>query len=146
MRRESRRTGVAGARNDSGAAAVEFAFIFVLVLLPVLVGIVEFGRVYNVQLGLTAAAREGVRVMALDNDPAATRAAVRAAGPSVTPALSNSSIVIVVRSAAGNVLSPSTCTADATVTVTVTYQVVFLTGLLGNGPKLTGKGVMRCNG
>ena len=51
--------------NDCAAsaapAAVEFAFIVPLLILLVL-GIAEFGRAFQVQGTLSAAAREGVRV------------------------------------------------------------------------------------
>lgn len=105
-------------------------------LVPIVVGIAEFGRAYNVQLTLTAAAREGVRVMAIDNDPAAARAATRNASTSVTPAVTDAQIAI----------SPTSCAAGGTATLTISYQLDYLTGLLGDGPLLTGKGVMRCNG
>ncbi len=65
--------------RDRGAAAVEFALI--LPLLVVLVfGITEFGRAYFVQTTLSGAARDGVRVMALQNDKVAARAAVEVGG------------------------------------------------------------------
>ena len=63
-------------RDERGATAVEFAFIVPLLIVLVL-GIAEFGRAFQVQGTLSAAAREGVRLMALQNDPAAARAAVR---------------------------------------------------------------------
>ncbi len=45
-------------RSESGAAAVEFALVVPILLLLVL-GIIEFGRAYNIQNSLSAAAREG---------------------------------------------------------------------------------------
>ncbi|MCT1433984.1 pilus assembly protein, partial [Dietzia maris] len=50
--------------RDRGAAAVEFALVLPILLLLVL-GILEFGRAYHVQTILSNAARDGVRVMAL---------------------------------------------------------------------------------
>lgn len=47
-------------RRDLGAAAVEFAIIFPLLLL-VVAGIVDFGRAFFTQIQLTNAAREGAR-------------------------------------------------------------------------------------
>ena len=55
---------------------MEFALIVPLLIVLVL-GIAEFGHAFQVQGTLSAAAREGVRLMALQNDPAAARAAVR---------------------------------------------------------------------
>ena len=59
-------------RDERGASAVEFAFIVPLLIVLVL-GIAEFGHAFQVQGTLSAAAREGVRLMALQNDPAAAR-------------------------------------------------------------------------
>jgi len=125
-------------RSDTGAAAVEFAIVIVPLLL-ILMGIIDFGRVYNQQLSVSAAAREGVRVMAVENNSAAARTATRAAAPGLSPALSDSQIAI----------SPASCSVGATVTVTVTYPVTSLTGMFSgllNGKTITERGVMRCGG
>jgi Flp pilus assembly pilin Flp len=47
-------------RDDAGAAAVEFALVFPL-LLVMLIGIFEFGRAWNVHQVITDASREGAR-------------------------------------------------------------------------------------
>ncbi len=125
-------------RGERGATAVEFAFILPLLIVLVL-GIAEFGRAFQVSGTLSAAAREGVRVMALQNDPAAARTAVRNAAPSLNPAVTNAQITI----------TPASCPTGATSTtvrVTVTYPMPFLTGFFGSGVTLSGTGVMRCNG
>jgi Flp pilus assembly protein TadG len=134
----SRRRLLALLRSAAVAAAVEFALV-VPVLLLLVFGIAEFGRAYNIQTTLSGAAREGARTMALQNDAgAASAATVDAARP-----LSLS---------AGQVsVSPSACpvtdtTAADTVRVTVTYQMAYLTSLFGSSLRLTGTGVMRCNG
>ena len=124
--------------RERGAAAVEFALIVPLLLLLVL-GIAELGRAYQLQTVLSGAARDGVRVMALHNDPAAARAAAKA-----------SAIGVVLTDAQISV-SPSTCAATGltpagTATVTVVAPMRFLTGRLGADFTLTGKGTMRCNG
>ena len=126
-------------RDERGASAVEFAFIVPLLIVLVL-GIAEFGRAFQVSGTLSAAAREGVRVMALQNNPAAARAAVRNAAPALDPAVTNAQITI----------TPASCpvagTATTTVRLTVTYTHPFLTDFFGSGVDLTGTGVMRCNG
>lgn len=53
------------AREDAGAAAVEFALVCIL-LLMMTVGIVEFGRLYSAKLAVTHAAREGARQAAVN--------------------------------------------------------------------------------
>jgi len=64
-----------GARRDRGAAAVEMAIVLPLLLLLVC-GIIDFGRMFNAQITLTEAAREGARAAALGGDPGARATAV----------------------------------------------------------------------
>lgn len=131
--------------SERGAAAVEFALV-VPVLLLLLFGIIEFGRVYNTQIELTGAAREGARVMAISNNPAAARAAARAGAPSLNPALTDAQLAVVTTGT-----DPSSClkaagTANVSVTVTASYPLTFLTGMFGNTITITGKAVMQCGG
>ena len=125
--------------DDHGASVVEFAMIVPLLLVLVL-GIAEFGHAFQVQGTLSAAAREGARVMALQNDPAAARAAVRDATPTLDPALTNGQITVTPAAC------PTTSTTTSNVRVTVDYPMPFLTGFFGASVDLTGTGVMRCNG
>jgi Flp pilus assembly protein TadG len=125
--------------DEHGASAVEFAFIVPLLIVLVL-GIAEFGHAFQVSGTLSAAAREGVRVMALQNDPAAARTAVRNAAPSLDPAVTNAQITITPASC------PTTGATNTTVRLTVTYPMPFLTHFFGSGATLHGTGVMRCNG
>jgi TadE-like protein len=53
--------------NEHGAAAVELAIVLFPLLLLVL-GVVEFGRVYSQQLTMQYAAREAAREIALEYD------------------------------------------------------------------------------
>ena len=48
-------------KDESGAAMVEFAVVAGLIFIPLLFGILEFGRVIWAKNMVTAAAREGVR-------------------------------------------------------------------------------------
>ena len=72
---------------------MEFAFIVPLLILLVL-GIAEFGHAFQVQGTLSAAAREGVRAMALRNNPADARAVVRNAASSLNPDITDAQIKI----------------------------------------------------
>jgi Flp pilus assembly protein TadG len=123
--------------GDRGAAAVEFALVLPVLLILVL-GIVEFGRAYNVQTTLSAAAREGVRAIALQGSAGDARSAAKqAALPAVV--LSDGEIAV----------SPASCPETGpptTATVTVTYPLTFITNFFGTSITLTGTGVMRCNG
>ncbi len=125
-------------RGERGASAVEFALIVPLLVLLVL-GIAEFGHAFQVQGTLSAAAREGARAMALQNDPAAARTAARNAASALSPSLTNAQIAI----------TPASCPTTgvtANVRVTISYPMPYLTGFFGSGLGLTGSGVMRCNG
>jgi Flp pilus assembly protein TadG len=131
-------------RGERGAAAVEFAFILPLLIVLVL-GIAEFGRAFQVQGTLSAAAREGVRVMALQNNQPAAKAAVRSASTSLDPTITDGEIVIKrVDGLPGD--CPTTAAGTIAVRLTITYPMPFLTDFFGSGLTLTGSGVMRCNG
>jgi Flp pilus assembly protein TadG len=126
-------------RNERGATAVEFAMIMPLLIVLVL-GIAEFGRAFQVSGTLSAAAREGVRVMALQNDPAAARAAVRNATTSLDPGVTDTQIAITPPSC------PQTGGGSVAVRLTISYPMPFITDFFGASVDLTGTGVMRCNG
>lgn len=120
--------------SERGAAAVEFAIVLP-VLLALLLGIMEFGRAYNTQISLTNAAREGVRVMAISNDPADAKAATKNAAVSLTPPLVDSNISF----------SRPACIPTQQMTVTISYTLSTITGFAGPFA-LTSKGVMLCGG
>ncbi len=48
-------------RDDAGAAMVEFAIVAAFLFIPMVFGIIEFGRAIFAKSLVTAAAREGVR-------------------------------------------------------------------------------------
>ena len=96
-------------------------------LLTLVLGIAEFGRAYNIQTTLSAAAREGVRVMALQNDASAARTATKsAAAPAVI--LTDGQITVSAACPAAGT-NPS-----ATTTVTVNYSMAFITSYFGIAP------------
>jgi Flp pilus assembly protein TadG len=130
--------------RDRGAAAVEFALVMPVLLLLVF-GIVDAGRLLNMQLALTQAAREGVRVAALGGSAGeATSRAQNALFP-VTGATSSLTQACPA--------SP-TPTSDAELRVTRTYNYITpIQGILNfmgqpalATPTITGRGRMRCNG
>ncbi len=55
-------------KRDEGTSVVEFTFV-VIPLLLIVFGMVDFGRAYYTQISLDHAAREGVRVAALGDEP-----------------------------------------------------------------------------
>jgi hypothetical protein len=126
-----------GSRRDRGAAAVETAIVLPLLLLLIF-GLVDFGRMLNAQIVVTEAAREGARAGALGDDPV-PRAKAVASDLEVT-------------------VDPGTpCTGDPTqdAQVKVDYVFTFITpvgalaGFFGGGGldgemTLNGRGVMPC--
>ena len=125
-------------RGERGASAVEFGLVIPILLILVL-GIVEFGHAFQVQGTLSAAAREGARAMALRNDQAQARSAVREAASVLDPDITDSQITI----------TPAACPTGATTTnvrLTITYPMPFLTDFFGASITMSGTGVMRCQG
>ncbi|MGO4857629.1 TadE/TadG family type IV pilus assembly protein [Arthrobacter sp. 2MCAF14] len=120
--------------SERGAVAVEFA-ILAPVLIMLLLGIMEFGRAYNVQVSLSNAAREGVRVMAISNDQTAAKTAAKNAAVSLNPQLADTNFTF----------SPASCTSGAQMSVTIKYTLSTLTGFAGPFP-MQGVGVMVCGG
>lgn len=125
-------------RSERGASAVEFAFILPLLVL-LAVGIAEFGRAFQVQGTLSAAAREGVRTMALQNNQAAAKSMVESVASSLSPPLTDAQISIPDS-------CPTTYTSGSSVRLTITYHLPFFSTFFGAGVDLHASGVMRCNG
>jgi Flp pilus assembly protein TadG len=123
--------------GERGAAAVEFALV-APVLVVLLFGIVEYSKVFSAQSALSAAAREGVRVVALNGTTADGQSVARTAASSLSLGAS---------AFAWSRTSCSGAAPTATVTLTVSYRQVFTFGGLGRtGVDLIGRASMRCGG
>ncbi|MCW2791794.1 MAG: hypothetical protein JWO76_892 [Nocardioides sp.] len=105
----SRRTG----RDQRGVSVVEFALVFCFVVLPVLLGIVQYGYHYWALETASATAREAVRRMAVGTQEACTTA--EAVGRLSGPAVGSSTPT-------AQVGYPTTRAVGSTVTVTVSLQ------------------------
>lgn len=117
--------------RERGAAAVEFALVLPL-LLTLVLGIIEFGHLYNAQIVITNAAREAARTMAVTNNSSTAAAAAQAVATGYT-------INVTV----------GACTSGAEVMANVTSGVGLITGSwLGLPSTITinGQGAMRCGG
>jgi Flp pilus assembly protein TadG len=129
---------------ERGAEAVEFALVVPVILLIVF-GAIEFGRLYNEQIQLTGAARSAARVMAIDSLTVITDSNLQSWAPALNPQLkasSNLSLTYINASGA----TASTCSTGGTVTATLNYAAPLLTGLWGPTMSLSAKGVMPCGG
>ena len=131
-------------QKERGAVAVEMAIILPL-LLMLLIGIIEFGRVFNVQISLSQAAREGARHAAIhyDDDELDVEGTALRAAPSLD------GLPVLVDDDA------DACALGVDVRVTTAVTLDSLTGLfdaelLGMPVifpmDLTGIGVMQCGG
>lgn len=133
-------------QKERGAVAVEMAIVLPLLLL-ILIGIIEFGRVLNVQVSLTEAAREGARNAAIHYKDSS----LDVAGTAQRAAPSLSGLGMTVTDNASICLSSPT----SNVTVTTRLSLPSLTGFLDGGSfgvpgifplSMSGVGVMKCGG
>ncbi len=125
--------------SERGAVAVEFAIVAPL-LVMLLLGIMEFSRVYNAQASLSAAAREGVRVMAITGNASTAKNAAKGTAWSLTPALKDTDFVF--GTACPPTIPPGT---SPQTTFTVNYTLSTITGIAGPF-KMSGTGAMLCGG
>lgn len=130
--------------SERGAVAVEFA-ILAPILVMLLLGIMEFGRAYNVQISLTNAAREGVRVMAINNSQSAAKAAAKNVGGALNPGLKDEKIVFKFQTTPATTPVPTACAANVQVTVSIDYALTTMTGIAGPFA-MKGIGTMQCGG
>lgn len=136
-----RTRAVPRAERDRGAAAVELALVLPVLLLVVF-GCIDFGRMLNAQIALTQAAREGARWAALGQSNVAGR--VNNAAGGLTP------ISTTVTACPAN----ATLGQNATVTATYTFSYITPIGAISTligGPSmgnqtLTSTAVFRCGG
>ncbi len=124
--------------SERGAVAVEFAIVAPVLVMLVL-GIVEFSRAYGVQASLSAAAREGVRVMAITGNSTTAKNVAKTTA-SLSPALQDTDITF----GAACPATPAVGTSPQ-VTVTITYSLTTITGIAGPFA-MTSKGAMLCGG
>ena len=74
--------GLRLARCERGAAALEFAIVLPILIL-VIFGLIDVGRLLAAQIGVTAASREGVRALALGRTPAQVQSIIQASSPNL---------------------------------------------------------------
>jgi Flp pilus assembly protein TadG len=129
--------------GDRGAAAVEMAIVMPL-LVAMIIGIIDFSRIFNAELQLSQAAREGVRMASLTLAPTSAditaiqdRAVLAAPNPAFGQALTTAGV---------NVLTTCTATPAATDVAQVQVRYQFQGIFWMNGSWLTQKAVMRCQG
>jgi Flp pilus assembly protein TadG len=117
--------------HERGAAMVEMALIMPLLLLMVL-GIFEFGRVYNAKITLTHATREAVRVYSLTGDADEAESTLFAASAPLDTSVMS--------------MSSSDCDRGEPTSITVSYPFTFSFLFGGSTITLESTAVMRCGG
>ena len=136
--------------SDRGAAAVELALVLPVVLLLIF-GVIDFGRLFNAQATLNGGVREGARVEALGTGDAVCATAIAAGFPAAgSPCRPDPKKLAVVASAC-----TSPAAGDSYAVVSATEPFHFETGLsailgfIGGGSLadsvLTASATFRCN-
>lgn len=123
-------------RPDSGAAAVEFALI-ALILITMLFLIVEGGRLFMIQAGASTAARDAARTMAISNNSGYALAdANKVFSPYGTLTSAH--------------LTTTGCDSDPetndSATALIDWEADLVTGMFGASVPIHAKGEMRCGG
>ncbi|MBO1265976.1 pilus assembly protein [Proteiniclasticum sp. SCR006] len=123
-------------KKEEGQGLVEFALVLPILLL-FLLGIIEFGWLFNARISLTSAAREGARVAAVSNINHQAKAE-----EAVTSSLSGASGVVV--TSVGYDSDIDTLNNIRNVIIEVNGQVEPLIGFFVTGPQqMTAKATMR---
>jgi len=139
--------------RERGAAAVEFS----LVLLPLcflLLGIIDFGWVFNQQVSLANAARESAReyvVHQADSPPKSAADAIavgKSAAPTVDWSATGAGITLLQGCDSAKSNYSAALATSKTVTTTASIPMPSLTGFFSTvlGPTLTAEGQMACIG
>lgn len=121
-------------RRERGAAAVEFALV-VLLLVTLVFGGLEFGRLWMMQSSLSQAARDAARELAIKKDTADVQARLDEVFIFGSPTYTQSSCP-----------ASSDPTVVDSAQVVASYEAGFMTGFFGDSLTLTGEGTMRCGG
>ena len=143
---------VVNGSKERGAAAVEFALVL-LPLLLLLLGIIEFGWIFNQQVSLSNAARETARHYAVHETDGGTIAQAVAWGKGQAPTIAGASWTaagagISVMQGCDSAKPNFDAAVGTSVQVTATIPMPELTGFFSPmlGPTLSGKGATICEG
>ncbi|CRK81535.1 TadE/TadG family type IV pilus assembly protein [Neobacillus massiliamazoniensis] len=106
-------------KSEKGQSLVEFALLLpVLVLL--LFGIIDFGRIFHAYLTIDHAGREAARTASIGKDTTTIK----------NTAVSDASSIRLTADQVG--VTPGTLSSGSNVTITITYPINFLTPVIGN--------------
>lgn len=108
---------------------MEFAIVVPLLLL-ILLGLIDFGRMFYVQVSLNAASREGARASSLGRTAAQVTQVVQASSPDTARLSSLGATALLTVPAPGACPSAPTATSTTAVTVSVPFTWILPVGLL----------------
>lgn len=108
---------IGNVKKNRGQALVEMALVLP-VLVALIFGMMDFGRVLNAYMVATEASREGARVATLRKDDTEIKAAVKNASPT----LDQTKLTVAI--------TPATRVRGDSVTVAITYNIDIVTPLI----------------
>jgi uncharacterized protein (UPF0333 family) len=106
-------------KSQKGQSLVEFALVLPL-LVVLLFGIMDFGRVFHAYLTIDHAGREAARAASIGKDDTTVK----------NTAVNDATGIGLTVDRVG--VTPALRTSGTNVTVTITYPITFLTPLIGN--------------
>lgn len=107
-------------RDSRGQALVEMALVLPIFILLVM-GIIDFGRLFNAQISITHASREGARQAAVGTSDTQVVSLVKGAATNLDPTRITVTILP----------GPSSRQKGASITVTVGYRLELITPVIG---------------
>jgi len=107
--------------SKKGQALVEMAFVLPILILLIM-GIVEFGRILNSYLIITNASREGARYASIQS----TDSEIQAVVSNLTVTLDQQDLNVVITPTASNRVSGSSAT------IRIDYQINIITPIISN--------------
>ncbi|MED1468699.1 TadE/TadG family type IV pilus assembly protein [Bacillus salipaludis] len=113
-------------KSEKGQSLVEFALVLPLLII-LLFGIIDFGRILHVYLTIDQAGREAARAASIGKTKSEAEQVAIDAGKSIKLTNPNGTVTV------------STGSSGANATVTITYPITFLTPVIGSivGSKLS---------
>ena len=134
--------GIESKSKELGAVAVEFALILPI-FLALILGVVEFGRAFSIQVSMAEGAREAARYMAIHYTETGALAAAK------QKAISGAEPIVKLKTGEIDI---SSCAPEGDAVVLIAAKTDYLTGLptllpfLPDIMNISARGVMRCGG
>jgi Flp pilus assembly protein TadG len=123
-------------RSEKGQAAVEFALVLPI-LLMLIFGIIDFGRILYTKNALTSLSQESARHMSIYYVSDGTNGTVLSTYVSAHPGTLATTAFKKSDNSSGIQISPTTITTGSEVNVTLTYKIYYITPFVNMIPGLT---------